>query len=107
MRRPTWIHLCLVSTFTYSFRLYNTHFGFHSRIPLTPTSASSTSPSSVPRGGGRYVELQGNLAHEKTPTPLRPPQDPRHRPTVGSLGGAFSCRHRPTVGSLGGAFSCK
>ena len=25
-----------------------------------------------------------NLAHKKTPTPLSPSQDPRHRPTVGS-----------------------
>ena len=28
--------------------------------------------------------VQGYLAHKKTPTPLRPPWDPRHRPTVGS-----------------------
>ena len=28
--------------------------------------------------------LQGYLAHKKTPTPLGPPKDPRHRPTVGS-----------------------
>ena len=26
----------------------------------------------------------GCFAFKKTPTPLRPPQDPRHRPTVGS-----------------------
>ena len=30
------------------------------------------------------VELQGYLAHTKTPTPLGPPKDPRHRPLVGS-----------------------
>ena len=36
--------------------------------------------------------LQGYLAHKKTPTPLGPPQDPCHRPTVGSHGGAFSCK---------------
>ena len=29
-------------------------------------------------------QIQGYLAHKKTPTPLGPPQDPRHRPTVGS-----------------------
>ena len=28
--------------------------------------------------------LQGYLAHKKTPTPLRAPQDPWHRLTVGS-----------------------
>ena len=28
--------------------------------------------------------LQGYLAHKETPTPLRPPSDPRHSPTVGS-----------------------
>jgi len=39
----------------------------------------------VPRRG-----VQGYLAHKKTPTPLGPPQDPRHRPTVGSQGGALS-----------------
>ena len=35
--------------------------------------------------------LQGYLANKKTPTSLGPPYDPRHRPTVGSKGGAFSC----------------
>ena len=34
---------------------------------------------------------QGYLAHKKTPTPLGPPYDPRHMPTVGPQGGAFSC----------------
>ena len=28
--------------------------------------------------------LQSFLAHKKTPTPLGPPKDPRHRPTEGS-----------------------
>ena len=28
--------------------------------------------------------LQGYLAHKKKPTPLGPPYDPRHGPTVGS-----------------------
>ena len=28
--------------------------------------------------------VQGYLAHKQTPTPLGPPSDPRHRPTVGS-----------------------
>ena len=35
------------------------------------------------------VSIQGYLAHEKTLTPLDPPQDPRHRPTVGSWGGGL------------------
>ena len=26
--------------------------------------------------------VQGYLAHQKTPTPLGPPEDPRHRPTI-------------------------
>ena len=34
--------------------------------------------------------LQGYLVHEQTPTPLGPSQDPGHRPTAGSKGGAFS-----------------
>jgi hypothetical protein len=46
-------------------------------------------------GGVRFLmsevtPVQGYLAHEKTPTPLGPPEDPRHRPTVGSLPGAVS-----------------
>jgi len=28
--------------------------------------------------------MQGYLAHKKTPIPLGPSQDPRHKPTVGS-----------------------
>ena len=38
------------------------------------------------------LEAQGYLAQKKTPTPLGLSQDPRHRPTVGSWGGAFSCQ---------------
>ena len=30
------------------------------------------------------ARVQGYLAHKETLTPLGPPQDPRHRPTVGS-----------------------
>ena len=41
-------------------------------------------------GGGQSVSLQGYLARKKTPTLLGPPQHPRHRPTVGFWGGAFS-----------------
>ena len=32
----------------------------------------------------KMMVVQGYLAHKKKPTPLRPPYDPRHRPTVGS-----------------------
>ena len=42
--------------------------------------------------------VQGYLAHTKTPTPLGPPKDPRHRPTVGSSGGAVSYRRGNPVG---------
>ena len=35
-------------------------------------------------------QLQGYLAHKKTPTPLGHPYGPRHSPTVGSKGGAVS-----------------
>ena len=34
--------------------------------------------------------LQGYLAHKKSPPAPGPPQDPRHRPTIGSKGGAIS-----------------
>ena len=34
--------------------------------------------------------LQGYLTHKKMPNPLGPPYDPRHRPTVGPKGDAFS-----------------
>ena len=43
------------------------------------------------RGGGGILEgVQRYFAHKKTPVLLGPLQDPRHRPTVGSSGGAFS-----------------
>jgi len=45
-----------------------------------------------PRIPDRPNLLGGYRGYAKTPDPLGPPQDPRHRPTVGSLGGAFSCR---------------
>ena len=38
---------------------------------------------------------QGYLAYKRTPTSLGPPQGPRHRPTVGSLGGLFLVREVP------------
>jgi len=40
--------------------------------------------------------IQGYLIHKKTPTPLAPPskvtRHTRHRPTVGTYGGAFLCK---------------
>ena len=42
--------------------------------------------------GVRVKGLQGYLVHNKLPAPLKPPQDPRHRPTVGSYGDESSCK---------------
>ena len=42
-----------------------------------------------PRGaqrGGRGTPIQGYVAHKKTSTPLGPPYNTTHRPTVGSCG---------------------
>ena len=43
----------------------------------------TTPPRNVP-----FSRIEENMstgvAHEKTPNPLEPPSDPRHRPTVGS-----------------------
>ena len=50
----------------------------HSPHPMLPAGALGA----VSMVGA--VSAQGYLAHTKTPTPLGPPQDPRHRPTVGS-----------------------
>ena len=41
-------------------------------------------------GVGLVWGVQGYLAQTKTLTPLEPSLDPRHRPTVGSPGDAFS-----------------
>jgi hypothetical protein len=50
--------------------------------------------------------LQGYLAHKKTPIPLGLPQNPRHRPTVGSWGEVvFYERGAPVVAARCGAFS--
>jgi hypothetical protein len=38
----------------------------------------------------RVYRIQGYLAHKKQTTLPGPPKDPRHRPTVGSWGGALS-----------------
>ena len=39
-----------------------------------------------------FDEIQGNLTNPKMPPPLGPPQDPGHRPTVGSQGFALPCQ---------------
>ena len=59
------------------------------QIPVTLHLQSATlSTSSLIRNTrprGPYKDnLQGYLAHEKTPPPLGPSQGPRDRPTVGS-----------------------
>ena len=41
---------------------------------------------------------RGTSPIRKCPPPLGPPWDPRHRPTVGSSGGAFSCTWGTSVG---------
>ena len=38
----------------------------------------------IPISPDRILPVQGYLAHKETPTPLRPPLDPRQRLTVGS-----------------------
>ena len=45
----------------------------------------------------KRLRIQGYLAHKKTPTPLGPPYDPRHGPTVGSYGVAVSCERGTPV----------
>jgi len=66
------------------------------RLPFEPAP-----PRSFPRGTHGPVHVEGYLAHEKSPTPLGHPQDPRHRSTVGSQGVAFSYeRGTPVVPGL-------
>ena len=65
-----------------------------SEVPLCIAAVLAATPVSLlERSDARTGEnatcdtpgqLQGYLAHQKTPTPLGPPSDPRHRPTVGS-----------------------
>ena len=43
--------------------------------------------------------VQGYLAHKTPPTPLAPPQDPMHRPTVGSYGVAVSYKRGTPYGA--------
>ena len=50
---------------------------------------------------GTREAVYGNLVHKKPSNPLGPPQDPRHRPTVGSQGGAFSYERGTPVGRDG------
>ena len=48
----------------------------------------------------RCEDLQGYLPHNKTPSPLGPPYDPRHRPTVWSQGGVFSLSEVPLYATI-------
>ena len=45
-------------------------------------------------------DVQGYLAHKKTPTPLGTAQGHRHRPTVGFYGEAFSYERGTPVRAL-------
>ena len=49
------------------------------------------------RGTSPTSPVQGYLAHKKTPSPLGPSYYPKHRPTVGSLGDAFSIERESPV----------
>ena len=55
------------------------------------------------RGGSapmNRVSSQGYLAHEKVPSPLGPPLDPRYSPTAGSQeGGVSYARSTPVNGA--------
>ena len=65
----------------------------------TPSFSSSASTGMYTWVGGRG--LQGYLAHRKTPTPLGPPWDPRHRPTVGSWAEEVSYERGTPAGARG------
>jgi len=50
------------------------------------------------REGAEARDIQGYLAHTKQPSPLGPPQGPRHTPTVGFYGGLVSYERGTPVG---------
>ena len=58
--------------------------GEHLEHKIVPLVDVPREPLQRPR------KLQGCLVHKKPPPHLGPPEGPRHRPTVGSLGGAVS-----------------
>ena len=69
--------------------------GGRPRLSESPTRKRSSEPKAgAGREGGAKVCAEtltpNDLAHKKTHPPLGLPQGPRHRPTVGSLGGAVS-----------------
>ena len=83
--------------------------GKHERSPIFAIQECGNTPQcklrdhfkSPPSGVfPRPLWVQGYLAHQKTPTPLGPPQDHGHRPTVGTLGGAFSYLRGTPVSGL-------
>ena len=54
-------------------------------------------------GGGEMTDaLQGCLHHQKTPSPLCPPQGPSYSPTAGSYGQAFFYERGIPLGFGGG-----
>jgi hypothetical protein len=55
-------------------------------------SGTLPEPDGVRGSPSASLPVQGFLAHKKTPMPLGPPYDPKHGPTAGSSGGAFSCK---------------
>ena len=66
-------------------------YSAHPPALMRSTYAVSLTASSMPpfvtiarANAEKQVAVQGYLAHKKTLTPLGPPLDPRHRPTVGS-----------------------
>jgi hypothetical protein len=57
--------------------------GPHSFLKVRARSATRAHEAARQRGADPRDTIQGYLAHTKTPTPLGPPLNPRHRPTVG------------------------
>ena len=84
---------------------------FRSRVPPRPPNTHSNCTAAPACGRGSQAsnfdplglfplirgQRPGHLRDKKTPTLLGTPLDPRHRPTVGSLGGAFSCKRGTPV----------
>ena len=65
-----------------------------SEVPLFVAGVLLVAQVSLRNPAAAIVQVY--LAREKTPTTPGPPYDPRHSPTVGSQGVAFSCRSTHT-----------
>ena len=59
-----------------------------------PASVKKLKPATEPP----HPTLQGHLADTKLPSPLGPPQGPRHKATVGCYRGTSLIRNRPPLG---------